>query len=200
MPTDTSIVQHHATASRQIIDIARQATPEQLNRSTPCGDWDLRQLFDHLTTENLGFAAAAQGHGSDPDVWVGDLERADPVADYVRATEALVVTFAEPDVLDRSFALPVLTKDREFAGSQAVMMHLVDTVVHAWDLARALDLPITFDAEITQPVLAMSEQIPDDESRTGPGAFFGPAVAQPADGTELDRIVALLGRSPTWPN
>jgi uncharacterized protein (TIGR03086 family) len=183
-----------------MIDIARRAGPDQLSRPTPCAGWDLRQLFDHLITENLGFAAAARGHGSDPDVWVGDPQRTDPVADYVRATEALVATFADPAVLDRSFALPLLSKEREFPGSLAVTMHLVDTVVHAWDLARTLDLPLAFDPEITKPVLAMSEQIPDDESRLSPGAPFGPSVPQPADGTDLDRIVALLGRSPNWPN
>lgn len=199
MPTDSSILQHHATASRQMIDIARQATPEQLTRPTPCAGWDLRQLFDHLIVENRGFAAAAQGDGADPAHWVGDPQRSDPVGDYVEATEELLTAFAEPDVLDRAFALPVLSKE-PFPGSVAATMHLVDTVVHAWDLARTLDLPVAFDPEITAPVLAMSEQIPDDESRTGPKAFFGPAKPQPADATDLDRIVALLGRSPSWPN
>src|SRR5690606_19123741 len=87
--------------------------------------------------------------------------------DYIKATEDLMAAFAEPGVLDRSFALPLLS-EQEFPGEQAVMMHLVDTVVHAWDLARTLDLPVEFDRPVTDPVLALSRQIPDDETARDP--------------------------------
>jgi len=199
MPIDSSIIELHATASRQAIDLARRARPEQFTAPTPCAGWDLRRLLDHLTSENLGFAAAARGHGADRTIWAGDDQRADPVGDYVKATEDLMAAFAEPGVLDRSFALPLLS-EQEFPGEQAVMMHLVDTVVHAWDLARTLDLPVEFDRPVTDPVLALSRQIPDDETRKGPKAFFGPVVPFAEDASDLDQIVALLGRSPSWPN
>lgn len=199
MPTDSSIAQHDL-AARQTTEIARQVTPDQLTLPTPCADWNLRQLLDHMTTENLGFAAAARGRGGDPAPWVGDADRADPVADYVAATESLISAFAVPDVLRRSFALPLLTRERAFPGEQAVMMQLVDSVVHAWDLARTLDVPLTVDDDITAPVLALCEQIPDDESRRMPGAVFGPPMPCADDAPALERIVALLGRSPAWPS
>lgn len=199
MPTESSIVQH-AIAARKTTEIARQVTPDQLTLPTPCADWNLRQLVDHMTTENLGFAAAARGRGSDPAPWVGHSNRADPVADYVTATESLISAFAEPDVLRQSFALPLLTREKEFPGEQAVMMQLVDSVVHAWDLARTVDLPLTVDDDVTAPVLALCEQIPDDGSRRKPGAVFGPSMPCADDAPALERIVALLGRSPTWPS
>ncbi|MGL4177627.1 MAG: TIGR03086 family metal-binding protein [Dermatophilaceae bacterium] len=198
MPTN-QLVARQARAARQTVQLATRAALDQLSLPTPCAGWDLRRLLDHMTTENLGFAAAAQGRGADPAVWAGDLHRADPVADYVAATEVLVAAFAEPDVLQRSFALPLLTREQEFPGEQAVMMQLVDSVAHAWDLARTLGIPLTVDDDITGPVLALCEQLPDDESRRAPGSPFGPAVAVPDDTPPLDRIVALLGRSPTWP-
>lgn len=199
MPTDSLIAQH-AVAARRTVELAEQATPEQLSAPTPCAGWNLRQLLDHLTTENLGFAAAARGRGYDPEPWAGDPDRADPVADYAAATKTLLEAFAEPGVLERSFALPLLTREREFPGAQAVLMQLVDSVVHAWDLARTLDLPLEFDDEILRPVLDLSEQIPDDASRTAPGSPFGPAVPFDDAAPALDKIVALLGRSPSWPN
>lgn len=199
MPT-VSLITLHAAAARRTVELAEQATSERLTAPTPCAGWDLRRLLDHLTTENLGFAAAARGHGNDPEPWAGDPDRADPVGDYVDATKLLLEAFAEPGVLDGSFALPLLTREREFPGTQAVLMQLVDSVVHAWDLARTLDLPLLFDAETLRPVLELSEQIPDNESRTAPGASFAPAVPYAGDAPALDKIVALLGRSPTWPN
>jgi uncharacterized protein (TIGR03086 family) len=194
-----SLIAQHASAARQTTEIACQATPGQLTLPTPCSDWNLRQLLDHMTTENLGFAAAADGRGADPALWVGDPDRVDPVEDYVAATETLIAAFAEPGVLQRSFALPLLSLERQFPGKQAVMMQLVDSVVHAWDLARTLGAPLTVDDDITAPVLALCEQIPDDESRRKPGAVFGPAVPYADGAPAMDRIVALLGRSPSWP-
>ncbi len=194
-----SLITQHAVAARLTSDLARQADREQLTLPTPCADWNLRQLLDHLTSENHGFAAAARGQGSDPAAWAHDDNRADPVSDYVAATDDLLAAFAEPGVLDRSFALPLLTTEREFPGQQAVLMQLVDGVVHAWDLARTLGLPITIDDELTKPVLKLAQQIPDDESRRAPGAVFGPAQPYDDDASPLDRIVALLGRSPSWP-
>jgi uncharacterized protein (TIGR03086 family) len=195
MPIDQLIAQH-AIAARQTIELASDVTRDQLSLPTPCSDWNLRQLLDHMTTENLGFAAAARGQGADLASWVGNGDRADPVADYLAATETLIAAFAEPGVLQRSFALPLLTRKHEFPGERAVTMQLVDSVVHAWDLAQALGVPLAFADHITAPALVMCEQIPDDEYRRKPGAVFAPRIPYSEDGPALDRIVALLGRSP----
>ena len=165
MPTDPLIAQH-AVAARLTTGLAQQATPEQLTLPTPCAGWDLRRLLDHMTSENLGFAAAARGQGADLSVWAHDENRADPVADYVAATDTLLAAFAEPGVLDQSFALPLLTTEREFPGHQAVLMQLVDGVVHAWDLARTLGLPLSIDDELTKPVLELAR--PDPRRRSPP--------------------------------
>ncbi|MFN8082707.1 MAG: TIGR03086 family metal-binding protein [Dermatophilaceae bacterium] len=196
----TSLIAQHSVAARQTVEIASQITPDHLPRPTPCSDWNLRQLLDHMTTENLGFAAAARGNGAEPTVWVGDPARHDPVGDYLAATETLISAFAEPGVLERSFALPLLARDREFPGKLAVLMQLVDSVVHAWDLARALDMQLTIDDDIATRVLALCEKIPNDESRRKAGGAFGPAVTHEDDAPALERIVALLGRSPAWPS
>jgi uncharacterized protein (TIGR03086 family) len=197
MPIDQLVAQH-AIAATQTIELASDVTSDQLSLPTPCSDWNLRQLLDHMTTENLGFAAAARGQGADPASWVGNGDRADPVADYLAATEILLVAFAEPGVLQRSFALPLLARKQEFPGERAVTMQLVDSVVHAWDLARTLDLRLTFADDVTAPALALCEEIPDDEFRRKPDAVFGPRTPCPEDRPVLDRIVALLGRSPGW--
>jgi uncharacterized protein (TIGR03086 family) len=75
-------------------------------------------------------------------------------------------------------------------------MHLVDSVAHGWDLARTLDLPYKPDAEALSASLVLAEQIPN-EGREERGAF-APSLDVPTDASDLDRFLALLGRSPGW--
>ena len=75
-------------------------------------------------------------------------------------------------------------------------MHLVDSVAHGWDLARTLGLPYEPDAEAVHAALRMAELIPD-EGREKNGSFVH-SVDVPADASELDRFLALLGRDPAW--
>jgi uncharacterized protein (TIGR03086 family) len=83
-------------------------------------------------------------------------------------------------------------------------MHLIDTLVHGWDVAAALGVQDGYvtrlDAEVVAAALAMSEQIPDDESREAPGAAFGHALPAPDDADPWTRVLTLLGRDPAWTN
>jgi uncharacterized protein (TIGR03086 family) len=69
---------------------------------------------------------------------------------------------------------------------------LLDTVVHTWDVASALDLVFTPSPQVVAPILAMAERIPDEDNRTGPNAAFAPALPTPE--TDWGRLLALLGR------
>ena len=80
---------------------------------------------------------------------------------------------------------------------QAVSFHFVDYVVHSWDVARALGLEVHFTQELLDAALPVAQAVPNGEARLAPGAAFSPAVAW-QDGSPLDRIVTILGRSPDW--
>ncbi|WP_345217755.1 TIGR03086 family metal-binding protein [Georgenia halophila] len=190
----------HVRAVDLTVDAVRPITTDQLARRTPCADWNLAELLDHMTVQNHGFAAAAAGAGADEDLWRTGAAREDPVSDYLKSARVVTAAFAAPDVADRSFSLPELSRDQEFAGSQAMTMHMVDSFVHAWDVARAAGRGLDPDPELIDRTLSIAEQIPDDEARRRPGAPFGPPLAVPAGAPPLDRLLALFGRSPAWPN
>jgi hypothetical protein len=80
---------------------------------------------------------------------------------------------------------------------QAVSFHFIDYVVHSWDVAKALGLEVHFAPELLDAALRVAEAVPNGETRLAPGSAFAPAVAW-QDGSPLDRIVAILGRSPDW--
>lgn len=173
--------------------------PDDLERPTPCADWTLADLLAHMTVQHHGFAAAAEGRGADPEAWRARPLDADPVAAYTAAASRVATAFGADGVLDRPFALPEFGDGAEFPGRQAIRFHLVDYVVHGWDVARSLGAGVELDDDVLDAALTVAEMVPDGEQRLLPGAPFRPGVPVAADAPTLDRVVALLGRSPTWP-
>ncbi|WP_248961074.1 TIGR03086 family metal-binding protein [Sphaerisporangium perillae] len=178
------------------LDVVGKASPGDLGRPTPCAGWTLADLLAHMTAQHHGFAAAAAGNGADPEAWrlepVGD----DAVAVYAGAAERVIAAFAEEGVLDRVFALPEFGTGAAFPAAQAIGFHLIDYLVHAWDVARSLDVAFTPEPGLVEAAWPIAHAVPDDERRHRPGAAFQPRLAVPADATRFDQILAMLGRTP----
>jgi len=75
----------------------------------------------------------------------------------------------------------------------AVGMHLLDTVIHTWDVASSLGNPYRPDNELLTIVAAGAKQVPAGTSRSRPGAAFAPAVTTDQTDPWLEAL-ALLGR------
>jgi uncharacterized protein (TIGR03086 family) len=205
-------------AVRATLTLLTAVTTDDLSRPTPCAGWDLGALLAHMTAQHQGFAAAAAGYGADPAAWqpspfppqaiahaadrglVGD-GRAGQVAAvrrYAEAAERVIAAFAVPGVLERAFVLPEVAGDRPVPASIAIGFHLVDYVVHGWDVARALGLPFELPAEVLALALPVAQAVPGGAGRLVPGAAFGPARPSTDDSDPLTKIITLLGRSPMW--
>jgi uncharacterized protein (TIGR03086 family) len=169
---------------------------------TPCADWNLADLLAHMTVQHRGFAAAARGHGADEAVWhtdtVAAAVAADPASVYAEAAAEVLDAFAGPDVLDASFALPELGPGAAFPGAMAIGFHHVDYVVHGWDVARTLGRSYQLPDDVVAAAVPLAFVVPDGEFRTADGAVFGPAVQPTGQSSDLDRILAHLGRAPQW--
>jgi uncharacterized protein (TIGR03086 family) len=192
----TGIVALDAQAVRASLALVERATARDLARPTPCADWTLHGLLRHMIAQHYGFAAASTGD-SDMARWMLRPLGQDPVAAYRAAAECVLDAFAADGALDRDFPLPEITRDLMFPGRQAISFHFVDYVVHSWDVARTLGLPVDLDPAVVEAALRVAQAVPGGDARLAPGAAFGPVVDWPG-GSALDRIVALLGRSPGW--
>lgn len=203
--SSTDIIALNALAVRASVDLVAQVTARDLARPTPCADWTLHGLLRHMIAQHYGFAAAAAGD-SDLAPWMLRPLGPDPVADYRAAVERVLDAFAADGVVERELPLPEIATGLTFPAWQAIGFHLVDYVVHAWDVAATLDLPLELDPAVVEAALPVALAVPGGDFRRVPGAAFGPAVDWPAgpaspagaDGSGLDQIVALLGRSPGW--
>jgi uncharacterized protein (TIGR03086 family) len=197
--TDLSNVRDgHARAVRLTTHIADQITPNDLTRATPCAGWTLADLLAHMIVQHRGFAVAATGAQSALPEWEPRPLSADPVAEYDAAAEEVIAALADETVADREIWLPELAP-RPFRAIDALTFQLVDDVVHAWDLARALDVPLSVDEDLAEAALAIGLRVPGDPARRGPGFPFAAGRPAPADASALDRTLLALGRSPAWP-
>jgi uncharacterized protein (TIGR03086 family) len=194
--TTNDLVALDALAVRASVELVERARPADMARPTPCADWTLHGLISHMTAQHYGFAAAAGGDG-DLARWRPRRLGSDPAAEYRASAETVLAAFSADGVLDRQFPLPEFAAGPDFPARQAVSFHLVDYVVHSWDVAKALGLQVHFTRELLDTALQVAQAVPDGAARLAPGAAFSPAVAG-RDASPLDRIVAVLGRSPDW--
>jgi uncharacterized protein (TIGR03086 family) len=197
-----NILELHQRSVAGLRPVLDRIAPAHLDRPTPCAGWDLRALLEHMTGQDHGLAAAVRAARTGGEVDVAAFAPRPlgpwPAATVATGLEEVVAAFtngAESPVLLPEFGarlpLPIV------AG-----MHLVDTLVHGWDVAAALGAQDAYsaglDAEVVAAALAMAEQVPDDDSREAPGAPFGHALPTPGDTDPWVRTLTLLGRDPAW--
>lgn len=190
---DRLLLARHERAVRLSIDAVEAASEAPLSIETPCAGWDLRALLVHMGTQNRGFAAAARG-ANDPAVWVVH-HAVDPIGDYVRSAHEVVEAFAAGEA--RTVFLPEIPPGH-FPAATALGFHLIDSVVHAWDVARSVGHVIDLDADLAPAALRIAEAVPTGRARLRPGAAFGPALEVADTTATLARILGILGRSPEW--
>ncbi|MFI5893556.1 TIGR03086 family metal-binding protein [Actinoplanes sp. NPDC051513] len=185
----TNLIALDALAVRSTVELVADLTPADLSLPTPCAGWDLGALLAHMTAQHRGFAAAASGHGGDLAAWSS---KPYSVRDYAASADLVLSAFAAPGVLDRTFELPEF--GASFPGRLAIGFHLVDYVVHGWDVAVSLGRPYAPDPAVLAATLPLARSVPDDASRLAPGAAFAPALPVPADADPLSEILLRLGR------
>jgi uncharacterized protein (TIGR03086 family) len=175
-------------ATSELAATLRWAEPEQWNEPTPCPEWTVEQVVRHLIFGNHRFI---QRLGEES----GDLpgEAATPeelVAAYEQSTAALIDVFELPGALERTVELPI----GSLPGQAALDIRVAETFTHGWDLADALGTTIDFDEDTIQRAIVFSEanlaQLPRERSP------FGVPQDAPPTASPLDRLAALLGRSP----
>ena len=152
-----------------------------------------------MTAQHYGWTAAAAGHGADLSCWQPGPPAADPVREYAAAAGRVLGAFGDDGVLDREFALAEISPVLRFPAALAISFHFIDYIVHSWDVARSLDIPLEFAPDLLEAALPVALAVPDGERRLVPGAAFRPGLTVPENSNHLDRIVAVLGRSPGWP-
>jgi uncharacterized protein (TIGR03086 family) len=156
---------------------------------TPCTDWDVRMLVNHVTVEQLWVTPLFDG-SSVVDVggrFDGDQLGEDPPSAWDAAVNASSARFDSPGALNAT----VLLSSGEKATSEYCWEMTTDALIHSWDLARGLGADEALDAELVELVYERTLPVAEHLHETG---LFAPAVPVPADSTVQTRLLALFGR------
>ena len=160
----------------------RAVGPGQGQRPTPCADLDVARLTDHMVGWAASFASRLTDGADlgDPNEYrVGP----NPAAEFHQAAQRIVGSYRQ--MTEQSQKLPAGFLIMEF-------------LTHGWDLATAIDRPVSFSDEAADRALTTGRLMLKPEYR-GPGKAFGPEVPVPDSAGAVDRLVAFLGRNPAWP-
>jgi len=179
-----------AAVLADLAPVVAGVTEQQKNDPTPCSDYDVAQLTDHVT----GWLSTFADGFADPD---GQAPRAsldgyvsplDPAAEVRRAAATM-----EKALRDGAAARPLKLGEAAMPGELALGMILWEYQMHGWDLARATGQPAGLDTEIAQHVLDFARQALPEESR---GGRIAPALPVPGSAPVTDRLAGFLGRQP----
>ncbi len=189
MPPDLAERYDDALAAARAV-LHRVGTPD-LPRPTPCRGWNLRTLTEHMIGQNEGFATAIAGGDADVTAYtprpVGDqaglMQAWDESVGHLQAA----VDAADPH---QPVRLVEIARDTTFPAAAAVGMHLLDTVVHSWDVATALGERYRPEQVLIDLVADGSLQVPAGDARTRPDAAFAPSI----EATSTDPWTVSLAR------
>lgn len=165
--------------------------PTQWELPTPCADWDVRTLLNHVVGELLWMPPllAGQTIADVGDRFDGDVLGARPKEVASVASAAAVGAAGEPGALERTVHLSF----GDVPGGEYVAQVTSDIVIHSWDLARAIGRDEHLDEALVAEVEAYLA--PQLDGWRSAGAF-GPAVEVPTDADVQTRLLAATGRSP----
>ncbi|MEN3310549.1 MAG: hypothetical protein V7603_6751 [Micromonosporaceae bacterium] len=171
-----------AVAERTIAGVK----PDQLGDPTPCTEWSVRQLINHVVTGSLSFASLVTG-GPRPDRSQDHLGE-DPLGAFRTAARDLRAAFLAEGAMERTYPTPF----GEGPGHVLVTMRTIEMTVHSWDIAKATGQSTELDPELAQWALrSMRADLPADRS----GTPFSDERPAPANATAADQLAAFAGRA-----
>lgn len=153
---------------------------------TPCSGWDVLDLVRHMNDQH---EAVAAGVLPAPNGLSGD-----PVADFPRYAARWLVAL---DQAGDTVHVPMI--GGEVPVERVLAVHLVDMLVHRWDLLSALGLDRPTPDELVRAALPVARSMTGPESPlSGPDGVYSPPLPEEPGLSPLQNLAALLGRDPRW--
>lgn len=157
---------------------------------SPCESWSARDVVEHV----IGFhdVLLLRPLGAKPS------RPRDDVAERWRLTyEALDRVLARADVLAGTVDVPAVANNppTRLDARRILPMLTQDVLVHTWDLARAVGADDRLDPEQCAHFYG---RLPADPDALVAAGKFAPPVSVGPDADVEARLLARLGRDPTW--
>jgi uncharacterized protein (TIGR03086 family) len=188
-PSPMDLLQQHGQAMEEFDRRVRAVPDDRWHDPTPCEEWDVRDLVNHLVSEQLWAPHLLAGETLEEvgDRYEGDVLGDDPVATWERASRQAREAFLRPGALDGT----VHTSMGELPASEYTQQMTIDLAIHGWDLARAVGAEERLDRQLVQELFEVWEPRQPLLASSG---VFAPPVDVPEDADVQVRLLAVLGR------
>jgi uncharacterized protein (TIGR03086 family) len=154
---------------------------DKLEAPTPCDEWDVRRLMNHMLETQTYFVSAARGEdASPPSPEPPEILSDDPVGDFERARTETLRTFGEAGVIEKT--------------GPALGIAFSDQLLHGWDLAEATGQDATMPQGLPEAAYEMIHGRFTDKQRQG---VFKPEVTVAPNASAQDKLLAYSGRDPS---
>lgn len=175
-------------------DFARQLRlvgPNDWVRPTPCSEWDVRALVNHVVGGNVRHQLLLRGAPTEQVEATRFVDHLgpDPLASFIAKADGVLACFHADGALER--IAHHVAGDR--TGGELLSMRILDTAIHGWDLGRAIGADETLDEHVVEFLLAYTVDLD-----LGPRQrAFAPAnTVLPRDVSPQDQLLHRLGRYP----
>jgi len=185
-----------AAAAAEAARVVAGVPGHPMDAPTPCDDWDLRTLVNHVILWTA-YSAERRAYGESvaEDLMSKDFT-ADPgfAQDYAAQIDRAVAAWSDPAAWERE--LGVMGSGTPAADVAAML--IAEMVLHGWDIARATGQEYACDEAVAANVLATVEA-QGELFRQYQGFAAIVSLSADQDGaTVLDRALSLSGRDPQW--
>jgi uncharacterized protein (TIGR03086 family) len=154
---------------------------DKLDATTPCDEWDVRKLMNHMLETQQYFVGAARGNdASPPSPHPPELLGDDPVADFEHARADTLNTFGEEGVIEQT--------------GLSLGIAFSDQLLHGWDLAQATGQDATMPEGLAEAAYEVIHGRFTDEQRKG---VFKPEVTVAPNASAQDKLLGYTGRNPS---
>ncbi len=190
-----SETQFVARAAASLIDIIRSIKPDQLGAPTPCAEYDVRRLVNHLLFWGPSLEGAAHKESVPPPAEAEadvDLTEGEWAAALETHVERIVVAWSKPSAWEGTTHMG---GPMELPASLVGGMVVGEQVVHGWDLAKATGQHVALEDDLLG---YLYEETAKNAAQGRAMGIYGPPVIVPASSSTLDRVLGLTGRNPAW--
>jgi uncharacterized protein (TIGR03086 family) len=183
--TPESPAQRHAYDAARFTELVESASAGDWARPSPVAEWTALDIVKHLVEWSRGFLT-----GAGIELPALDVD-ANPTAAWKRHVTDIQALLDDP-------AGRVLSNPH--TGDQPVdeaidKFYTADVWVHSWDLAKALGREADLGQERCSAALAAMESM---EQLLRDSGQFGPAVPVARTASPQDKLMAFIGRDPSW--
>ena len=193
MSGEPEVVDLYTRSVDAFLTAVRAVPVEGWSAPTPCSDWDVRALTNHVVGEDRWVEPLIAGRtiAHVGDALDGDQLGGAPGEAATAAGKAAVAALSEPGAT----ATIVHLSFGDFTAADYAWQLVADHVVHTWDLAVATGSQPAVDDELVTATAGWWAGWAEGYRSAGAVAAAVP-VRDPA--SPLDRLVASFGRDPAW--